>query len=143
MRKHCLLLLFLVAVFCSSAQRTQYNFNPGWKVFAGDAKGAEAPGFDDASWKAVTLPYAWNEDEAFQKDIADLSTGIAWYRKRFRMPPSAKEQKVFLEFEGGQEFQRELRRHQQKRLPAHRSQTLPNLAAVLQPENNRCVHLRR
>ncbi|HEX8356253.1 MAG TPA: DUF4982 domain-containing protein, partial [Segetibacter sp.] len=44
--------------------------------------------------------YAWNEDEAFKKDIADLSTNISWYRKHFKVPASAKGQKVFLEFEG-------------------------------------------
>ncbi|TDH29080.1 glycoside hydrolase family 2 protein [Segetibacter sp. 3557_3] len=82
------------------AQRVKYNFNPGWKVFVGDAKGLEQPGADDASWKKVTLPWAWNEDEAFRKDIVDLSTGIAWYRKCFKLPASAKGQKIFLEFEG-------------------------------------------
>jgi beta-galactosidase len=94
---------FLVAILISSianAQRLKYNFNPGWKVFVGDAKSAEDPGFDDASWKSVTLPYAWNEDDAFKKDIAQLSTGIAWYRKHFKIPASAQGKKMFLEFEG-------------------------------------------
>lgn len=80
--------------------RTKYNFNSDWKVFMGDAKGSEAVGFDDASWKAVTLPHAWNEDEAFKKDIVDLSDSICWYRKHFKLPASAKGGKVFLEFEG-------------------------------------------
>jgi beta-galactosidase len=92
-------LLFFVS-FAAFSQRTKYNFNSGWKVFTSDAQGAEAPGFNDASWKDVTLPYAWNEDDAFRKDIKDHSTGIAWYRKKFRLPASAKGQKVFLEFEG-------------------------------------------
>lgn len=82
------------------AQRTKYNFNPGWRVRVGEAPGAEAGAFDDATWKAVTLPYAWNEDEAFSKDIKDLSTGVAWYRKRFRLPADAAGQRVLLEFEG-------------------------------------------
>ncbi|GAA4734196.1 DUF4982 domain-containing protein [Flavisolibacter ginsenosidimutans] len=80
--------------------RAKYNFNSDWKVFVGDAKEASATNFDDAQWKKVTLPYAWNEDDAFKKDIADLSTGIAWYRKHFKLPAAAKGQKVFLEFEG-------------------------------------------
>lgn len=84
----------------TQAQRTKYNFNPGWKVFVGDIKEASDPRFDDSKWKAVTLPYAWNEDDAFKKDIVDLSTGIAWYRKKFKLPATAKGQKVFLEFEG-------------------------------------------
>ena len=100
---HCILLLAAALVVLSApvhAQRTKYNFNPGWKVYVGDATGADQPGFNDAGWKPVTLPYAWNEDDAFKKDIADLSTGIAWYRKHFKLPASAKGQKIFLEFEG-------------------------------------------
>ncbi|OUJ76312.1 DUF4982 domain-containing protein [Hymenobacter crusticola] len=80
--------------------RVKYNFNPGWRVYVGDAAGAETPSFDDAKWKPVTLPWAWNEDEAFKKDIKDLSTGIAWYRKYFRLPKADAGKKVFLEFEG-------------------------------------------
>src|SRR5688572_30066535 len=82
------------------AQRTKYNFNSDWKVFVGDATGAESLTFNDADWKAVTLPYAWNEDDAFRKDIVNHTTGIAWYRKRFTLPATAGGQKVFIEFEG-------------------------------------------
>jgi hypothetical protein len=80
--------------------RTTYNFNSDWKVFVGDAIGAEKPDFDDSSWKIVTTPHAWNEDDAFRKDIKDLPTGIAWYRKRFKLPANSLNKKVFLEFEG-------------------------------------------
>ncbi|BCU78675.1 beta-galactosidase [Luteolibacter sp. LG18] len=80
--------------------RTKYNFNPGWMVNAGDAAGAESPSFADAGWKKVTLPYAWNEDSAFKVDIDQLPTGIAWYRKHFKVPADAAGKKIFLEFEG-------------------------------------------
>jgi Beta-galactosidase/beta-glucuronidase len=80
--------------------RQKYNFNSGWKLFVGDAAGADKPDFDDSGWKSVTLPHAWNEDDAFQKDIHDLSTGIAWYRKHFSLPASSENKKIFLEFEG-------------------------------------------
>lgn len=105
----CLLLCALVTssstlFVCVQAepvsQRMKYNFNPGWKVFVGDAKGAEAERFDDSAWKSVTTPYAWNEDDAFRKDIKDLPTGIAWYRKHFRLPANSGGKKIFLEFEG-------------------------------------------
>ena len=59
----------------------------------GDPAGAEAPAFNDKSWKQVTLPYAWNEDEAFKKDIHNLTTGVAWYRKGFVLPEGAVEKK--------------------------------------------------
>jgi len=83
-----------------ASRREKYNFNSGWKLFVGDPAGAEQPGFDDSAWKGVTLPRAWNEDDAFRKDIKDLSTGVAWYRKRFRLPAGSAGRKVFLEFEG-------------------------------------------
>jgi beta-galactosidase len=82
------------------AAREVLNFNPGWRLFVGDPAGAHEPGFDDSAWKPVTLPRAWNEDDAFEKDIVDLRTGIAWYRKTFTLPAGAQEKKVFLEFEG-------------------------------------------
>jgi len=104
---HALLVLCCVvgltsfaAVSAGSSVRVTYDFNPGWKLFVGDATGADAVVFDDQAWKPVTLPHAWNEDDAFCKDIADLSTGIAWYRKHFTLPPEAQGKKIFLEFEG-------------------------------------------
>ncbi|UYQ91884.1 DUF4982 domain-containing protein [Chitinophaga horti] len=95
-----LLLLTILFGITTHAQRAKFNFNSGWKVYVGDTSGAAAPSFNDAAWKPVTLPYAWNEAEAFRKDITELSTGIAWYRKRFTLPATAAGQKVFIEFEG-------------------------------------------
>ncbi|ATC66188.1 beta-galactosidase [Nibricoccus aquaticus] len=82
------------------AAREALDFNPGWRLHVGDPAGAQETRFDDAGWKPVTLPRAWNEDEAFKKDIKDLSTGIAWYRKTFVLPAGSGGRKVFLEFEG-------------------------------------------
>ncbi len=78
----------------------KFNFNSDWKVFVGDPENAEKPDFNDKEWKGITLPYAWNEDDAFRKDIKDLSTGIAWYRKHFKLPGSLKGKKIFFECEG-------------------------------------------
>jgi len=83
-----------------ASPRVDYNFNSGWKLFVGDPANAQLPGFDDSSWTNVTLPHAWNEDSAFKVFIANMPTGIAWYRKHFTMPPGSSGQKVFLEFEG-------------------------------------------
>ncbi|WP_245843578.1 glycoside hydrolase family 2 protein [Niastella vici] len=100
MIKKTIALLLAFACLHTHAQRITYNFNSNWKVFVGDTAAASAPSFNDAAWRPVTLPWAWNEDDAFKKDIKDLTTGIAWYRKHFRLPATAKGQKVFLEFEG-------------------------------------------
>src|SRR5688572_3820701 len=92
--------VFLFANTLSAQQRVKYNFNPGWKVLTKDDSLASGMNYNDGNWKNVTLPYAWNEDDAFKKDITELSTGIAWYRKHFKLPAAQKGQKVFLEFEG-------------------------------------------
>ena len=95
------LLLFLITFFTNtSAQRQKYNFNSDWKLKLGEDTAAIKNDYNDASWKSITLPNAWNEDEAFKKDIVDHSTGIAWYRKHFKIPAAQNGQKVFLEFEG-------------------------------------------
>jgi len=83
----------------NSPVRKTYNFNPGWKLFVGDQPGAETVDFEDSKWQQITLPHAWNEDEAFQKSIEKLSTEIAWYRKHFKVEDT-KDKKIFLEFEG-------------------------------------------
>jgi len=99
--KHPVLSIICLFVLSTvTAQRIKYNFNSNWKVFVGDDSVASAISYKDDSWKNVTLPYAWNEDEAFRKDIAELSIGIAWYRKHFKIDAVHKGQKILLEFEG-------------------------------------------
>ncbi len=104
----CRVLCIAAAISCAFAApahagRSVYNFNPAWRLAVADPAGAAAAGFDDAAWKPVTLPHAWNEDDAFSKDIADHSTGVAWYRKHFTLPTGARGHKVFLEFEGARQ----------------------------------------
>ena len=100
-----LITLCLLGIFCLGARaddnpRQRFNFNQQWLLQVGDAKGAEAFGYDDAAWKKVSLPHAFNEDEAFKVGIAQMTDTVAWYRKHFRLPASAKGRKVFIEFEG-------------------------------------------
>ena len=103
--KSALRLIFVVACatavsFAASPPRRKFNFNVDWKIWVGDLPNAADPNFDDSKWRTVTLPYAWNEDDAFRKDIKDLPTGIAWYRKHFKLPERFRGKKIFLEFEG-------------------------------------------
>lgn len=96
-----LIVLMSVAEANASQPRHKYNFNSNWALHIGDMPPAEAfSPSEGGSWRTVVLPAAWNEDEAFKKDIKDLSTDIVWYRKHFKLPASAKGQKVFIEFEG-------------------------------------------
>lgn len=94
--------LFLWWGFQASATdcRGKYNFNAGWLLSVGDVPDAEEPGFADADWKKATLPYAFNEEEAFCLSIEQLTDTVVWYRKHFRLPADSRQKKVFIEFEG-------------------------------------------
>ncbi|MFV0471825.1 MAG: DUF4982 domain-containing protein [Paludibacteraceae bacterium] len=80
--------------------REKYNFNSNWLLQMGDVKDAEKNGFNDRHWKKVTLPSAFNEEEAFKVSILEHTDTVVWYRKHFKLPKTAKGQKIFLEFEG-------------------------------------------
>ncbi|HBL71574.1 MAG TPA: beta-galactosidase [Bacteroidales bacterium] len=97
-----MLCLCLIAWMGLSAQNTRvkYTFNSDWRLHIGEVENAQAMRFNDQTWKAVTLPAAFNEDEAFRVSIIEHTDTIVWYRKNFRLPKTAKGQKVFLEFEG-------------------------------------------
>lgn len=94
-----LLLLLMLGVSIQAANRAKLNFNSEWKLCIGDIAGAEKKDFDDSRWQQMTLPYAFNGDEAFRKDIADLTDTICWYRKHFTLS-DVKGKKFFMEFEG-------------------------------------------
>ena len=80
--------------------RQTFNFNSDWKLQIGDISNAQNPDFNDSDWKQITLPRAFNEDEAFRLPIAELTDTVVWYRKHFRLPVTDKGKKVFIEFEG-------------------------------------------
>lgn len=103
MRNPFLMLVVVAGLLLTAAAaqaRETWNMNPDWRLHVGDVEQGAAPELNDAEWTRVTLPRAWNEDEAFRRDIRELSTGIAWYRKSFTMPEGSEGRKVFLEFEG-------------------------------------------
>ncbi|MDR3460414.1 MAG: DUF4982 domain-containing protein [Verrucomicrobiae bacterium] len=86
--------------------RTSYNFNPGWKFIREDVTNAETVTFDDSKWADVSAPHTYNDVDSYTSLISHSGgdrhawAGITWYRKHFKLPASAKDGKVFLEFEG-------------------------------------------
>lgn len=93
----------LLALAAAPALAVETPFNDGWRMATGDLQGASDTAFDDAAWKPVTLPRAFNENEAFSRDIHEHSTGITWYRKRFVLPADqgpAVGGRAVLDFEG-------------------------------------------
>lgn len=86
--KH-LLIAGALAFAMGGQARDTYNFNSGWRI--GDSK------------QTVTLPHAWNEDEAFKVGIKEMSDSVVWYRKTFTLPKSAEGRRVMIEFEGARQ----------------------------------------
>ena len=95
-------LLFTIALFCVNLlaeERSRTSFNGNWLLAIGDMDGAQSASFDDQEWEQVTLPHAWNEQEAFRIACAQLSDTIVWYRKHFTVDET-ESRKFFIEFEG-------------------------------------------
>ena len=90
----------VLALDAGAVERKKLNFNADWLLCVGDEPEATKSTFNDNQWKRVTLPYAFNGDEAFRKDIVDLTDTICWYRKHFKLPKEDLQGKVFIEFEG-------------------------------------------
>ncbi len=84
-----LLIVGGLATAAGATARDTYNFNSNWRI--------------DKHKQTVTLPHAWNEDEAFKVPIAELSDSVIWYRKTFRLPKDAEGKRVFIEFEGARQ----------------------------------------
>ncbi len=95
-----------VLVAQSNQVRSRESFDFGWKFLAGDAAGAQMPGFADASWRDVDLPHDWSIEGLADPNApsggsgAYLPTGIGWYRKKFHVPAEDRERVAVLEFDG-------------------------------------------
>ncbi len=107
------------------APSADYNFNPDWKfskpysstwplndavdttVDAAGHKFYEVA-FDDSSWKDVSLPHTFNDEDSFRNVANDAGDGgsyrgIAFYRKHFKIPSEHSGKKVIIEFEGARQ----------------------------------------
>ena len=66
-------------------------FDTGWRFLKSDAVAAETPQFNDAGWRAVTLPHDWAIEGPFDEKNpagqagAYLPGGVGWYRKHFAL----------------------------------------------------------
>ena len=87
------LTLFAAAMLISLSAAAQHNvkFDSGWSFSRG------------GKTKNVTLPYAWNQSEAFKVHIEKLSTDTVRYTKVFKVPSAWRGKKVFIEFEGARQ----------------------------------------
>jgi len=80
----------------AQAPRAEIAFNADWKFYRGDAEGASAAQFADASWQTVALPHTWNAQDALPGNA--MYQGPGWYRKEFSASPNWKDRRVFIRF---------------------------------------------
>lgn len=107
-KKYVLSIFTFLLLQYSFAQspRSTLNFNSGWKFFLGNDSTAINPSYNDTKWRSLSLPHDWSIESNFIKDApatnqgGSLPGGIAWYRKTFSLPASAKEKKLNIEFDG-------------------------------------------
>ncbi len=86
--------------------RRRMLFDRDWRFHLGDVNEAQKPGFNDHSWRKLTVPHDWSIEGEFSTKYdttdseGDLPGGIGWYRKSFTVPESKKSKRFFIEFYG-------------------------------------------
>ena len=103
----CFLGLFAVSdCFANPRPGKRISFNQEWRFHLGDIASGQNASLDDSQWRRLDLPHDWSiEGEFSDKHSAGtgggaLPGGIAWYRKTFTIPATAKGKLVFIEFDG-------------------------------------------
>jgi len=86
--------------------RTIIPFDRSWLFSAGDATGADQPGFADTTWRALNVPHDWSIEGPFSMSATTtgrggyLPSGVGWYRKHFTLPQNIADRQVFIELDG-------------------------------------------
>jgi beta-galactosidase len=81
------------------------SFDASWRFQKGDVAGAERPDFADGAWRLLDLPHDWAIEGPFDPKISPHQGslpffGVAWYRKRFNVPASARGRYYSIEIDG-------------------------------------------
>ncbi len=81
------------------------GFDQGWRFQKADLSGAERLDFDDAAWRTLDLPHDWAIEGPFDPAVSPHQGslpyfGVAWYRKSFEVPESARGRFYSIEFDG-------------------------------------------
>jgi beta-galactosidase len=119
--------LFLISAACLGAAdspREHLSLDQNWKFHLGDDwpgalrldkagvnGGPASKNFDDAAWRAVTLPHDWAIELPFDP-TADANhgfrpvgpnfprTSVGWYRRTFELPEADSNKRIWLQFDG-------------------------------------------
>lgn len=82
-----------------ASNRVDIDLNAGWRFHKGDLSGAQAPGFNDSAWDALSVPHTWNNFDG-QDGGNNYYRGIGWYRKHYTVPSSYANRRLYLQFDG-------------------------------------------
>ena len=110
------LLLFSVALSLCNPVSSQLkhrkikDFDSGWKFYYADtidhSDRYKSAGFNDSSWRELSLPHDWSIEGAFKQEYpaspegGALPGGVGWYRKTFRVPRDLESKTITVEFDG-------------------------------------------
>lgn len=103
-----------------SQAREIASFDRSWKFNLGDVTNAQSLEFDDSKWRSLDIPHDWMIEGAanaysdphaemegpFDKNSPAagsggyLNGGVAWYRKTFTLPESARGRRISILFDG-------------------------------------------
>ncbi len=109
--------ILVASAAAADSPRQTLKFNDDWKFKLGDTTEASHTDFKDADWRSVRVPHDYSiegppgadpttmEGPFDRKSPAGAGGGylnapIAWYRKTFTVPASAKGQRVGIVFDG-------------------------------------------
>ncbi len=82
-----------------NAGRLVLPMNRNWRYSAQRVENATARQFDDSGFEAVTIPHT-NKRLPWHSFDEKLSQFVSVYRRRFKLPPEARGQHVFIDFQG-------------------------------------------
>lgn len=100
----CVLLITTMAM--AQTARIETSWNTNWKFSLSGSEESKNLGFDDKSWRNVTIPHDWSMESDFKADNAMgnesgyLQAGTGWYRKQLNMPKEWKGKTVKIIFDG-------------------------------------------
>ncbi|UKM64294.1 DUF4982 domain-containing protein [Flavobacteriaceae bacterium GSB9] len=111
MRRYLLILSILTLITgCNKSEEKEVriveDFNFDWQFSIGDFPEAIDSTFNAENWRTLNLPHDWSIEGEFSEghpakpEGGALPTGVAWYRKTFKLPADYKNKSISIEFDG-------------------------------------------
>ncbi|KJD34346.1 glycoside hydrolase [Tamlana nanhaiensis] len=110
--KQWLLILSSFLILCFSCKQDEKrariveDFNFNWQFQLGDFPKAVDSTFKSDDWRTLNLPHDWSiegdfsEEHPAKPEGGALPTGVAWYRKTFKLSETNKNKIISIEFDG-------------------------------------------